>query len=446
MPLPLPAISRADHASPPILPSPAGRADRPRRGRPRTAGAIVLCLALAGASLAGALSCASPGGEPDGALHFDAIVVDGHSDTTPRFEDPSWDFSARHDARDGHMDLPRIREGGLDVQFWSIYMPERERPGDALREALERIDAVHEMAARHPGEVVVAGSVAEIRSAVAAGKLVSLMGIEGGHIIEESLPALRDFHRLGVRYMTLTHSFHTSWADSSGTTETPEARHGGLTDFGREVVREMNRLGMLVDVSHVSDATFFDALETSRAPVIASHSSTRALADHPRNMSDAMLRALSGKGGVVMINFYPAYLDETARDATRAYFARHGEALGRIQQQAGGNRRQRDAAMKAFFAEHPVPRTTLDVLLDHFDHAIEVAGPEHVGLGADWDGVASMPIGLEDVSRLPALTQGLRARGHSARTIRYVLGENLLRVLGEAERVAREIRNEQPAR
>ncbi len=412
----------------------AGHAARLRPDRLWAAGALAL--------VAGALSCATPR-EPVRALHFDAIVIDGHSDTTPRFEDGSWDFAARHDSRDGHMDLPRIREGGLDVQFWSIYVPEREAPGEALREALERIDAVHEMAARHPGEVVVAGSVDEIRQSVAEGRLVSLMGIEGGHIIEESLPALRDFYRLGVRYLTLTHSFHTSWADSSGMTELREARHGGLTAFGRDVVREMNRLGMLVDVSHVSDATFYDALETSRAPLIASHSSTRALADHPRNMSDAMLRALSQNGGVVMINFYPAYIDETARDATSVYFEQHAEALGRIQREAGANRRQRDAAMSAFFAENPVPTTTLDVLLDHFDHAIEVAGPEHVGLGADWDGVASMPIGLEDVSRLPSLTEGLRARGHSAQTIRNVLGENLLRVLGEAERVSREIRREE---
>jgi membrane dipeptidase len=384
-------------------------------------------------------ACTTPHASPDDEarqLHFDAIVIDGHSDTTPRFEDPSWSFGERHDVTDGTMDLPRMREGGLDVEFWSIYMGPKEAPGDALREALERIDAVHEMAARYPDDVVVAGSVDEIRAAVAAGKIVSLMGIEGGHIIEESLPALRDFHRLGVRYMTLTHSFNTSWADSSGTMETPAPEHGGLTDFGRTVVVEMNRIGMLVDLSHVSDETFFAALETSRAPVIASHSSTRAVADHPRNLSDDMLRALAENGGVAMINFYPAYIDERAAAQTRAYFEQHGAILAEIQAGAQGNEAALRTRMRDHFQRFPVPQTSLDVLLDHFDHAIEIAGPDHVGIGADWDGVASMPVGMEDVSRLPALTAGLLARGHDAATIRKVLGENLLRVLAQAERVA----------
>ena len=380
--------------------------------------------------------------DPDRDLHFDSIVIDGHSDTTPRFEDPSWSFGERHSVTDGDMDLPRIREGGLDVQFWSIYMGKRDEPGAAIREALERIDAVHEMAARHPEDVVVAGSVREIRDAVADGKFVSLMGIEGGHIIEESLPALRDFYRLGVRYMTLTHSFHTTWADSSGTTEIPAPLHGGLTDFGREVVNEMNRVGMLVDISHVSDATFLDTIEVSRAPVIASHSSTRAIAKHPRNLSDEMLRALSGNGGVVMINFYPVYIDEqTAREA-RLYFAEHGQTLAKIFANHEEDPRERREQVAAYYSRYPVPQTSMDVLLDHFDHAIQVAGPDHVGIGADWDGVASMPVGMEEISDLPFLTRGLRARGHSAETVRKVLGENLLRVLGRAEEVASEMREE----
>jgi len=386
-------------------------------------------------------ACAKPDATPRG-LHFDSIVIDGHSDTTPRFEDPAWSFGERHSAADGDMDLPRIREGGLDVQFWSIYMGKRETPGVALREALERIDAVHQMAARHPRDVALAGSVAEIRKAVADGKFVSLMGIEGGHIIEESLPALRNFYRLGVRYMTLTHSFHTSWADSSGTTEIPEPLHDGLTDFGGEVVLEMNRLGMLVDISHVSDKTFFDAVEISRAPVIASHSSTRAIADHPRNMSDEMLRSLAENGGVIMINFYPVYIDEQARDEARDYFALHGETLGQIYAQAGDDAGARRRRIGEHFENFPVPQTSLDVLFDHFDHALEIAGPDHVGLGADWDGVASMPIGLEEISALPSLTEGLLARGHSPETVRKVLGENLLRVLEAAEDVAREMRGE----
>lgn len=418
---------RALHAGPPS-----------RRTGLGLAAALVAAILVgcAGGPVASLGGLATP--DPD-ALHFAAIVVDGHSDTTPRFEDPSWDFGARHDPTDGDMDLPRIREGGLDVQFWSVYRGRLDAPGAGLRTALERIDAVHEMAASHPDDVVVAESVREIRAGVAEGKLVSLMGIEGGHIIEDSLPALRNFHRLGVRYLTLTHSFHTGWADSSGTTSVPEPVHGGLTAFGRKVVRELNRLGMLVDVSHVSDATFFDAVETSRAPVIASHSSVRAVANHPRNMNDAMLRALAENGGVVMINFYPAYIDEDADAATRAWFAEHGPALAALRAESADDPATQRARFNAHRAAHPPPRAPLSVLLDHFDHAIAVAGPDHVGLGADWDGVVSMPEGLEDVSRLPALTRGLLTRGHSPETVRKVLGENVLRVLERAEAVAREI-------
>ncbi len=420
------------------MPLDSARCVAPLPVRRSRIGALLLATALAATSGCAPLGRPAPETDPARALHFDAIVVDGHSDTTPRFSDPDWDFGARHDASDGRMDLPRIREGGLDVQFWSIYTGPLAAPGDGLRLALERIDAVHEMAARHPGEVVVARSVREIREAVAKGRLVSLMGIEGGHIIEESLPALRDFHRLGVRYMTLTHSFPTSWADSSGTTSVPEPVHGGLSDFGREVVREMNRIGMLVDVSHVSDATFFDALATSSAPVIASHSACRAVADHPRNLSDEMLRALAANGGVVMINFYPGYIDEIAAAATREWFMEHGPALEALQAEAGDDPRRRGALFRDFVTAHPPPRAPLDALLDHFDHAIAVAGADHVGLGADWDGVVSMPEGLEDVTRLPDLTAGLLARGHSPATIRKVLGENLLRVLEAAEELAGE--------
>jgi len=379
--------------------------------------------------------------DPAHSLHFESIVVDGHSDTTPRFEDPSWDFGDRHSLSDGDMDLPRIREGGLDVQFWSIYMGERDIPGSAIREALERIDAVYAMAARNPEDVVVAASVREIRDAVAAGKFVSLMGIEGGHIIEDKLSALRTFFRLGVRYMTLTHSFHTNWADSSGTNEVPEPLHRGLTPFGEEVVLEMNRLGMMVDISHVSDETFWDALRVTSAPIIASHSSCRAVADHPRNMSDAMLRALAANGGVVMINFYSSYIDVDLNKATRAYYERWQERFAELRERFGGAMLEQWRARRRHYAEHPLPQAELSVLLDHFDHAIAVAGPGHVGIGADWDGVASFPRGLEDITGLPRLTLGLLQRGHSDETVRKVLGENMLRVMREAEKVARDWRD-----
>lgn len=370
-------------------------------------------------------------------LHAASIVIDTHSDTTPRFEDPEWDFFARHETSNGHMDLPRIREGGLDVQFWSIWMGKRDVAGSALREALERIDAVHELIESHPDDMVLAGTVAEIRAGVASGRFVNVMGLEGGHIIEESLPALRNFYRLGVRYMTLTHSFNTTWADSSGTTEVPEPLHDGLTDFGREVVAEMNRIGMMVDISHVSDKTFFDVIATSKAPLIASHSSVRAISDHPRNMTDEMLRALRDNGGVVMINFYPVYIDEGARDAARIYFKLHGPAFKAMREEYADDPRALRAARSDYLLANPVPRSPLDSLLDHFDHAMVVAGPDHVGIGADWDGVPSMPIGMEDVSQLPALTRALLERGHAPETVRKVLGENLLRVMEEVEAVSR---------
>ena len=370
-------------------------------------------------------------------LHFDSIVVDTHSDTTPWFQDPEWDFGARHP--DGHQDLPRMREGGLDVQFWSIYMGKREGDGRAIREAIERIDAVYEMVRAHADQTELAFTADDIRRIVAEGKIASLMGLEGGHIIEDKLSALRTFFRLGVRYMTLTHSFHTSWADSSGTRSVPEPVHDGLSGFGEEIVLEMNRLGMMVDVSHVSDDTFADALRVSRAPLIASHSSCRAVADHPRNMSDDMLEGLARNGGVVMINFYPSYIDLEAGKRASEHYETIKPKLDEIREKHGADLLARMRAGRALNTEHPWPQTSLDVLLDHFDHAIAVAGPDHVGVGADWDGVPSLPEGMEDVSKLPALTRGLLRRGHSADTVRKVLGENLLRVMRETERVAGEL-------
>jgi membrane dipeptidase len=367
-------------------------------------------------------------------LHRDAIVVDTHSDTTPWFQDPAWRFDEHHEQ--GHMDLPRMQEGGLDVQFWSIYMGETQGRGRAIREALERIDAVHELAARHPNDVALAGSVEDIRRIVEGGRIAFLMGVEGGHILEESLAALRTFHRLGVRYLTLTHSFHTSWADSSGTRETPEPLHHGLAAFGEQVVAELNRLGMMVDVSHVSDETFWDALRVSRAPVIASHSSVRAVADHRRNLADDMLRALADQAGVVMINFYSGYIDLELQEPLRKLYGVVGPRLGALREEHADDPVARRRAFRQLFAEQQIPRSRLAVLLDHFDHALRVAGPDHVGIGADWDGVVSLPEGMEDVSQLPVLTRGLLTRGHAPDVVRRVLGENLLRVMAEVEAVA----------
>ena len=364
-------------------------------------------------------------------LHESAIVIDGHSDVTPWLEDPEWSFLERH--ADGHEDLPRMREGGLDAQFFSIYLGRTEGRGRAIREAITRIDAVHELVRRHPDELALATTAADVRRIAAGGRIACLLGVEGGHIIEDSLAALRTFHRLGVRYLTLTHSFHTSWADSSGTQETLAPLHGGLTPFGEEVVRESNRLGVLVDVSHVSDATFWHALRVTRAPVIASHSSVRAVADHPRNLSDDMLRALADNGGVVMINFYSGYLDAALVEPLRELFSTLAPRLAALREQHADDPVALHRGFRELLRGVEIPATRLDVLLDHFDHALAVAGPDHVGIGADWDGVASMPRDLEDVSKLPALTRGLLGRGHPPDVVRKVLGENLLRVLRAAE-------------
>ena len=368
-------------------------------------------------------------------VHRDAIVLDTHADTTPRFQDPDYDFTTRHAQSEGSIDLPRAREGGLDVQFWSIYVGKVEGDGRAIREALERIDAVWELARKHPNDVVVATDVASIRRGVAQGKLVSLMGVEGGHMIEGKLSVLRDFYRLGVRYMTLTHSFHLDWADSAGTGDPLPPGIGGLSAFGKDVIREMNRLGMMVDVSHVSDDTFRDALAVSQAPVIASHSSCRAVYDHPRNLDDDMLRALAAQGGVVMINYFPGYTDPEAAPAIKAWFARHGAEFASLREKHKGDLRAMSQALRAIAAADPVPKGTLARLLDHFDHALRVAGEDHVGLGSDFDGVPSMPVGLEEVNELPNLTRGLLERGWSEAVVRKVLGENLLRTMREVERV-----------
>lgn len=364
-------------------------------------------------------------------VHREALVVDGHNDVTTFLLDHDYDLGmdgadpAKRDATlywvpllrkvlphpEGDelrmdTDLRRMREGGLDAQFLSIYA-DPGRFGDAPRaRALAMIETVEEQIRRHPDELALARTAADVRRIVAEGRIAALMGLEGGHAIENDLAALRDFHDRGVRYMTLTWSNTNDWADAS----TDEARHGGLTDFGREVVREMNRLGMVVDVSHVSDATFRDALAVTRAPVMASHSSVRALADHPRNLSDELLRAVAGNGGVVMINFVENYLDprKTGAWLSVRFALRHGGWVD----------------------------TPFAMLVDHFVHDIEVAGIDHVGVGSDFDGTLFLPEGMKDVADLPNLTAALLERGYSEGGVRKVLGGNVLRVLEEAERVA----------
>jgi membrane dipeptidase len=335
-----------------------------------------------------------------------------------------------------------MRAGGITAEFFSIYVDSRfyERPssrdGGGARRALDMIDITYQQIERHPQDLVLATSADGIRHAKQDGKIAVLMGIEGGYAIEDSLYALRDFYRLGVRYMTLTHATNNDWADSSGMGATPpKPRHHGLSGFGEEVVREMQRIGMLVDVSHVSDETIEDVLRIATAPVIASHSSARALCDAPRNLSDEELRGIAATGGVVMVNFFSGYLDSTYRTAMHAFFARHGAELAALDKKGMKLSEIHEAALKMGAGD--LPKVSLGVLIDHIEHIAKVAGVDHVGLGSDFDGVDSMPQGLEGIDGLPKVTLELLRRGWSDEDVRKVLGENFLRAFAVAETHAR---------
>lgn len=369
-------------------------------------------------------------------LHTRALVIDTHDDTPQRMVYQGFDLAAR-DAR-GHVDIPRLREGGLDAVFFSIWVPSKVTGPEAVKRALRQIDAVREQVRRHPAELELATSAATLREAVARGRIAALMGMEGGHMIDDDLGLLRTYAALGVRYLTLTHFLNNNWADSS----TDKPAHDGLTGFGKDVVRELNRLGVLVDISHVADKTFYDALAITKAPVIASHSSCRALCDHPRNMSDDMLKALARNGGVIQINYEITFLSQEARDAKKARGVSVELEDTELLKMCGddeacqileGERRDR-LAMEA----GTLPRVSWERIVDQIDHAARVAGVDHVGLGSDFDG-ATMPFGMEDCSQVPKLTGALLARGYSEADVEKILGGNLLRVLGRAETVAQQL-------
>jgi membrane dipeptidase len=370
-------------------------------------------------------------------VHRSAIVVDTHSDTTTRMLDEKFDVGEQ--AKDGHMDLPRVKEGGLDAQFFSIYVDKKYvKEGGSARRALDMIDALYRQVAIHSDRMEMAYTVDDVRRITKQGKLAALMGIEGGHAIENSLGALRMFYRLGVRYMTLTHTNTNDWADSAGTIDDDPAtlqRWHGLNDLGREVVGEMNRLGMLVDISHVSDETFWDVMEVTKAPVIASHSGARALANHPRNLTDDELRAVAKNNGVVMVVFYDTFLDQRRIDETLRLRPERRAVADKYKDDPAAQ----EKALDAFDAAHALPVTPLKVLIDHIDHVAKVAGVDHVGLGSDFDGGITTPQGLRDVRDLPEITYALLERGYSDEDVRKILGGNILRVLGDAERVAREL-------
>ena len=366
-------------------------------------------------------------------LHDRAIVIDTHDDTTQRLVgDKTFNIATRN--KNGSIDIPRMREGGLDAIFFSIWMAGDVTGPVAVKHALDQIDAVREAIRTHPNDLVLATTAAEIRRAAAEKKIAALLGVEGGHMIDNDLAVLRIFAALGVRYMTLTHSLNTTWADSSG----DKPAHDGLTAFGKDVVREMNRLGMMVDISHVSDKTFFDALETSRAPLMASHSSARAIAKAPRNMTDDMLRAIAKNNGVVMINYHAGFLSEEFRTAPRS--AALQARIDAAEKQCAGN--EACSIMEGERVNHEamvsgeLPKVTWEKIVEHIDHVVKVAGAAHVGLGSDFDG-ATMPMGLEDVSKLPKITDALLKKGYSEQDIEKILGGNILRVMEAVERIAK---------
>ncbi len=379
---------------------------------------------------------ASPGWGADGLpdvsaeatrIHHAGLLIDGHNDLPWELRRrcggdlTALDLSERCDA--GHTDLPRLRTGGVKAQFWSVWIPtSQEAPA---RTVLEQIDLVHRLIERYPDDLELAGTAADIERIAAAGKIASLIGVEGGVAIENNLALLRTFYRLGARYMTLTHNESIDWADSA--TDTP--RHQGLTPFGVEVIREMNRLGMLVDISHVSPAVMDQVLQVTTAPIIASHSGARAVCDHPRNVPDDILRRIKLNGGVVMVNFYTGFVNPEAASLA-------AQAKARCKEQYPDDREAYMNALGAWYDANPLPRATVAQVADHIDHIVATAGIDHVGIGGDFDGIDSTPIGLDDVACYPRLTQELVRRGYSEADIHKVLGQNFLRVLRGAEAIA----------
>jgi membrane dipeptidase len=367
-------------------------------------------------------------------LHDRAIVIDTHADTPQRlFFDKTFDISVRQ--KHGNIDIPRMREGGLDGLFFSIWVPSDVTGPPAVKRAMDLIDATREAVRLHPDQLVLATTAADVRRAAAEHKIAALMGMEGGHMIDDDMRLLRLYAALGVRYMTLTHFKNNNWADSS----TDKPTHNGLTAFGKDVVREMNRLGMMVDISHVADKTFFDVLALTKAPVIASHSSSRVIANHPRNMTDDMLRAVAKNGGVVMINYHAAFLSEEFRVASEKKSGSVVASMAALSKKCGGD--EACTTMEGERIDHEamangsLPKVMWEKIIEHIDHAVKVAGADHVGLGSDFDG-ATMPLGMEDASKLPKITDALLKKGYSDQDVEKILGGNILRVMEQVEKVA----------
>ena len=371
-------------------------------------------------------------------LHREAIVLDGHADTPQRFVDEGWDFAGP--LGEGHVNLETAQTGGLTGGFLALWPEPLAWKGRYAERTLELLAATREQVRRHPEQLRLGTTAEDVRDAKREGKFCVLLGIEGGHAIENSLDRLRQFYALGVRYMTLTWSNSNEWADSSGDLDDAGVvHHGGLTGFGREVVAEMNRLGMMVDVSHVADSTFWDVMRSTRAPVIASHSCARSLCDAHRNLTDEQLRALAAADGVCGVNFYPGFLDDgwraawaaTAGARERLLRARVGESIASCGEDLASDR---EFFSREFSREHR--RVRFEVLLDHIEHVAAVAGPDHVGLGSDFDGFAILPEGIDSAADLPRITEGLAGRGWSSANLRKLLGENMLRVMERVQAIA----------
>jgi membrane dipeptidase len=366
-------------------------------------------------------------------LHFRSIVIDTHVDTTQRLFEPRFDLGARHS--DGAVDIPRLREGGVGAVFFAVWVPGTVTGSEAVRRALEQIHAIHHEVERHSSDLVLARSAAEIERAHAEGRVAILIGIEGGHMIDSSLDVLGRFASLGAAYMTLTHMRNTEWADSS----TDPPRHNGLSDFGKQAIREMNRLGMIVDVSHASDKTLLDVLEVSDAPVFASHSCCRALCDSPRNLSDDLLRAIAAKDGLVHINFHVGFLSQEFVDAEKARPELAREVEAEAKKRSGENAARElvewDRIVREFAASGRLPRVEWTHIIAHIGRVVQIAGIDHVGLGSDFDG-ACMPFGMEDASQFPRITEALLRGGYAESGVRKILGGNLLRLMQRVEAAA----------
>ena len=373
-------------------------------------------------------------------IHRKAIVVDGHNDIPSPLTDDDFDLATAStglihvtDGTPYHSDLARFKAGGITGEFFSIYVGgDTWKAGRAMPRAIDMIDATYRQAERHPQQLTMCTTAAEIRQAKRQGKMCVLMGIEGGYAIENSLSALREFYRLGVRYMTLTHNVTHDWADAHH--DTP--KNNGLSEFGKEVVREMNRLGMFIDISHVSEKVMNDVLDVSTAPIIASHSSARALNDHTRNISDAVLKRVTKNGGVIMVNFYPSFLDARTNKEENERSARLKPEIDALQAQYKNDPKALNAAMARLMDANPIYVTPYTRVVDHIDHIKQVAGIDHVGIGSDFDGVPFLPAGMNGAEDLPLITYEMLKRGYTEAEIRKVLGENLLRAMSQMEKVA----------